>query len=119
MNVSSNAMTIFPSSLLRSVSPKIQVYFQLLLLFTSKRYILEAAVKVSGGAKAVDCDLVISLLWEVVELLKGLLHDLKLIVKAEIILGCTLEVLAEIVGALLIVCLSFFPFLSLFLLNSL
>ena len=45
--------------------------------------------------------LVISLLWGVVELLKGLLHDLKLIVKAEIILGCTLEVLAEIVGALL------------------
>ena len=113
MNVSSNAMTIFPSSLLRSVSPKIQVYFQL-WLFKSKWYILEAAVKVSGGAKAVDCDLVISLLWEVVELLKGLLRDLKLIVKAEIILGCTLEVLAEIVGALLIVCLSFFPFLSLF-----
>ena len=76
--------------------------------------ILEAAVKLGGGAKYVDHSLVISLLWEVVELLKGLLKDLKLIVKAEIILGCTLDVLAEIVGALLIVCLSFLRFLSLF-----
>ena len=76
--------------------------------------ILEAAVKVGGGAKDVDCDLVVSLLWEIVALLKGLLYDLKLIVKAEIILGCTLEVLAEIVGALLIVCSSFFRFISLY-----
>ena len=68
---------------------------------------LEAAVKIEGGAKNVDHGLVISLLWEVVALLKILLHDLKLVVKVESILGCTLEVLAGIVGELLIVCLSF------------
>ena len=71
---------------------------------------LEAACKVEGGAKYVDKGLIISLLSEVVELLKGLLHDLKLIVKAEIILGCTLEVLAGIIGELLIVCWLFLAF---------
>ena len=89
-------------------------YVSFYLLFKYEHCILEAAVKVGGGAKDVDCDLVVSLLWEIVELLKGLLYDLKLIVKAEIILGCTLEVLAEIVGALLIVCPSFFCFLVCF-----
>ena len=86
------------------------------LSFKYKWWFSEAAVKVSGGAENVDHDLVISLLLEVVALLKDLLHDLKLIVKAEVILGCTLEVLAEIFGALLIVCVSFIGtgFISLF-----
>ena len=66
---------------------------------------IAAAVKVGGGAKYVDHGLVISLLYEVVELLKELLYDLKLSVKSEIDLGCTLEELAELVGKLLIVCI--------------
>ena len=72
---------------------------------------LDAACKVEGGAEKVDHGLVISLLWEVVALLKGLLHDLKLIVKADVVLGCTLEELAKIVGGLVIVC---YLFLGLF-----
>ena len=71
---------------------------------------LETAVKVEGGAKYVDHGLVISLLNEVVELLKTLLHDLKLIIKAEIILGCTLKELAGFVADLLIVCISLSSF---------
>ena len=70
--------------------------------------ILDAAVKVGGGAKYVNHGLVISLLWDVVALIEGLLHDLKLIVKAEIILGCTFKELSVIVAELLIVCF-FFP----------
>ena len=66
---------------------------------------IAAAVKVEGGAEYVDHGLVISLLYEVVELLKGLLYELKLIVKAEIDLGCTVKELAGLVGALLIVCI--------------
>ena len=67
---------------------------------------IAAAVKVGGSAKYVDKGLVISLLYEVVELLKDLLCDLKSIVKAKIDLGCTLEELAGLVGKLLIVCIS-------------
>ena len=53
----------------------------------------------------------ILLLKNVVKLLEDLLDDLKLIIKDEIILGCTLEELAKLVGALLIVCI--FPKASL------
>ena len=75
-------------------------------------FVLAATVKVGGGAKYVDHDLVISLLYKVVELLKDLLCDLKLIVKAEIDLGCTLEELAGLVSKLLIVCIFFLGFLQ-------
>ena len=74
----------------------------------------EIAVKIKGGAKYVNHGLVISLLWEVVALLKGLLHDLKLIVKAEILLGVSLKELAGLVAELVIVCIfSFRKFLAL------
>ena len=43
-----------------------------------------AAIKVKSGAKYVDLGLVISLLGEIVALLKGLPSDLKLIVKVEL-----------------------------------
>jgi len=62
---------------------------------------ITAAVKVGDGEK-VDCGVVISLLKLVIDLLKGLLYDLKLIIKAEIILGCTLKELAGLVAGLLI-----------------
>ena len=55
--------------------------------------------------------LFISLLWEIVALLKDLLEDLKLIIKADIIIGCILDALAGIIGKLLIVCFSWFFFL--------
>ena len=70
--------------------------------------ILDATVKVGGGVKYVNHGLVISLLWDVIALIEGLLHDLKLIVKAEIILGCTFKELSVIVAELLIVCVFFF-----------
>ena len=54
---------------------------------------------------------VIFLFEDVVKGLEDLLEDLKSIVKDEIILGCTLEELAKLVGALLIVCI--FPKVSL------
>ena len=47
---------------------------------------------------------IIVLFKDIVKGLEDLLEDLKSIVKDEIILGCTLEELAKLVGALLIVC---------------
>ena len=44
-----------------------------------------AAIKVKSGVKYVDLGLVISLLGEIVALLKGLLRDLKSIVKVQLI----------------------------------
>ena len=70
-------------------------------------FFIAAAVKVEGGASQVDHGLVISLLYDVVKLLEDLLYDLKLIVKAEIFLGCALEELAGLVGKLFIVCIFF------------
>lgn len=64
---------------------------------------IHAAVKCEGGAKNVKHDLVIGLLWEIVEILKLVLHDLKLIVKAEFLLECTIKELAAVVAELLII----------------
>ena len=71
---------------------------------------IAAAVKVEGGAKYVDHKLVIDLLYELVEHLKTLLYDLKLIVKDDLILSCApqVEEIAKLIGKLLIVCI-FFP----------
>ena len=82
MNLSRNAMTILQSSLIKSVS----INFQFSILFFFRIYnktkgYLDAAVKVEGDVKNIDHGRVISLLWEVVALLKGLVHDLKSIVK--------------------------------------
>ena len=68
--------------------------------------ITDAAVNVDGGAKNVDCDLVISLLEGIVVLLRDALKDLKLITVAELTLkgvACTLVELAQVVAGLLIV----------------
>ena len=70
-------------------------------------FFIAATVKVENGAKYVDHGLVTSLLYDVVKLLEDLLYDLKLIVKAEIFLGCALEELAGLVGKLFIVCIFF------------
>jgi hypothetical protein len=80
----------------------------------------DAALKVKGGAKYVDHGLVISLLGEIVVLLQVLLHDLKLIVKVELLLGgvaCTLQELAVVVADLLIVRIFFIGFFIGFLLK--
>ena len=82
MNLSRNAMTILQSSLIKSVSINFQFSILFFLEFIIKlKDILDAAVKVEGDVKNIDHGRVISLLWEVVALLKGLLHDLKSIVK--------------------------------------
>ena len=68
--------------MIKSVSINFQFSILFFLEFIIKlKDILDAAVKVEGDVKNVDHGLVISLLWEVVALLKGLLHDLKSIVK--------------------------------------
>ena len=64
-------------------------------------------IEVEIGKKDCDHAVVIKLLFEIVELLKTLLYELKLIIKVDIILGCALEELAKIVCALLIVCFFF------------
>ena len=75
-------MTILQSSLIKSVSINFQFSILFFLEFIIKlKDILDAAVKVEGDVKNIDHGRVISLLWEVVALLKGLLHDLKSIVK--------------------------------------
>jgi len=66
---------------------------------------LTAAVNCDGGAKKVDHKYVISLLGEIVVLLKVALGELKLIVHAELLLKgvvCTLQELAEVVVGLII-----------------
>ena len=66
----------------------------------------EAAVKVEGGPKNVDHDLVIDLLGEILDLLKVALEELKLIVVAVLTLNgvaCTIAELARVVAGLLIV----------------
>ena len=89
---------------LNSFTPKLIDFFSL----------IAAAVKVEGGAKYVDHKLVIDLLYELVEHLKTLLYDLKLIVKDDLILSCApqVEEIAKLIGKLLIVCI-FFPKVSL------
>ena len=73
---------VLQSSLIKSVSINFQFSILFFLEFIIKlKDILDAAVKVEGDVKNVDHGLVISLLWEVVALLKGHLHDLKSIVK--------------------------------------
>jgi len=64
--------------------------------------IVKIKLEVGKGKDGADCGVIIGLLKLVIELLEGLLYDLKLIIKAEIVLGCTLEELAGIVGGLLI-----------------
>ena len=82
MNLSRNAMTILQSSLIKSVSINFQFSILFFLEFIIKlKDILDAAVKVEGDVKNIDHGRVISLLWEVVALLKSLLHDLKSIAK--------------------------------------
>jgi len=59
-----------------------------------------------GKGKDVDHDLVISLLWDIVAVLEGILHDLKLIIKVELLLNgvvCTVKELACVVADLLII----------------
>jgi len=63
---------------------------------------LTAAVKCEGGAEHVDHEHVIYLLGLIVEILKVALEELKLIVKVELVLDCTLKELAEIVAGVLI-----------------
>ena len=66
----------------------------------------EAAVKIGGGASHVDHGYVIGLLGEIVVILKATLVQLKLVVKADLLLhgvACTLKELAQIVAGLLIV----------------
>ena len=73
----------------------------------------EGAVKVDGGAKDVDHGLVIDLLGEIAGFLEVALEELKLIVKAELLLNgvaCTVKELAGIVAGLLIVCVFFVVF---------
>ena len=68
--------------------------------------ITEAAVKIGGGASHVDHKYVIGLLGEIVVILRATLIQLKLVVKADLLLhgvACTLKELAEIVCGLLIV----------------
>ena len=75
-------MTILQSSLIKSVSINFQFSILFFLEFIIKlKDILDAAVKVEGDVKNIDHGRVISLLWEVVALLKSLLHDLKSIAK--------------------------------------
>ena len=64
----------------------VSIIFQFSILFFFEfiiklKDILDAAVKVEGDVKNIDHGRVISLLWEVVALLKSLLHDLKSIAK--------------------------------------
>jgi len=66
---------------------------------------IDAVVKVDGGAKYVNHDVAIDLLWEIVAILKVTLYDLKVIVKFELLLNgvaCTLKELAAVVADLLI-----------------
>ena len=73
----------------------------------------EAAVNVEGGAKNIDHGLVIDLLGEIAGFLDVALEELKLIVKAELLLNgvaCTVKELAGIVAGLLIVCAFFVVF---------
>ena len=73
---------VLQSSLIKSVSINFQFSILFFLEFIIKlKDILDDAVKVEGDVKNIDHGFVISLLWEVVALLKGLLHDLKSIVK--------------------------------------
>ena len=65
--------------------------------------IAEAAVNVNGGAKKVDRDHVISLLGEIYIALEVLLKNLKVIVKADVVLRGSVQVLAGIVAGLLLV----------------
>ena len=109
VTLSKNVTRILQSSMPKLVS----VFLSFLSTIFRLKDITEIAVKIKGGAKYVNHGLVISLLWEVVALLKGLLHDLKLIVKAEILLGVSLKELARLVAELVIVCIfSFRKFLA-------
>jgi len=67
---------------------------------------IDAVVKVDGGAKNVKHDVVIDLLWDIVAILRICLHDIKAIVKFELLLdgvACTLKQLAAVVVELLII----------------
>ena len=73
---------------------------------------LDAACKGKDGKGIdVDHDLVISLLWEIVEVLQDVLEELKLIVEVKLLLNgvvCTVKELACVVADLLIVRFLFF-----------
>jgi len=63
---------------------------------------IKACVGVEGGAEKVDKVLLLSLLKELLVVVGVLLAELKLIIKVDLVLDCTLEVLAGIIGEVLI-----------------
>ena len=92
---------------------KIRQYpIHLILVFNLNKF-ADAAVDVDGGAKNIKHDVVIALLKDIVAILKITLHDIKAMVKFDLILdgvACTLKDIADLVFDLLIVCIS--PFSS-------
>ena len=70
--------------------------------------ITEAAVNDDGGAKNVDLNHVISLLGKIYIALEVLLKNLKVIVKANVVLRGSVQVLARIVAGLLLVHILYF-----------